>query len=435
MRHRHPSAAALAAIILLASFLVPGCATAPPQPAAAAAPAPGQSHVILVSFDGIRADHLDRYPLPAFHRAMRDGTRAKALIPVFPTKTFPNHYTIVTGLYTEHHGIVANAFWDPARGATYALGDQATVTDGTWYRGEPIWVTAEKQGVRAASFFWPGSEAAIGGVRPTYWKTYDGKIPNADRVDGVLDWLRQPPDTRPRLITLYFSDVDGAAHRFGPFAPEVRDALSRVDGALGRLLDGIATLSIRDQVYVVLVSDHGMAETSRDRTVALDSLIDMQNIRVSDAGPAAALHVAGGPARARQVRDELNARLSHGRAYLRADVPERLHYRADPRIGDVVVVMEEHYMVYARAREGEGFPAGMHGWDPALPSMHGIFIVSGPDIRKGATVDAVENIDIHPFLAELLGIKPAAGLDGRPGRIRSAVSEPAGAVLPARRRP
>jgi predicted AlkP superfamily pyrophosphatase or phosphodiesterase len=254
-------------------------------------------------------------------------------------------------------------------------------------------------------------------------------------VDAVLDWLRLPPPARPRLITLYFSDVDHAAHRFGPLAPEARDAFSRVDAALGRLLDGIQTLPIRDDVFVVLVSDHGMAETSRDRTTALDTLIDLRDVVVSDAGPTASLHVRGGPARARQVRDELNARLRHGRAYLRADVPERLHYRADPRIGDVVIVMEEHYMVYAREREDDSFPAGMHGWDPALPSMHGIFIVSGPGIRKGATVDAVENIDIYPFLAELLGIEPAAGIDGRPGRISGAVSEPDAAGRPVRRRP
>ncbi len=426
---------ALSTILLVAVTV--GCASAPaparPAGAAAAPAVPGPSHVILVSFDGLRADYLDRYALPAFERAMREGTRASALVPVFPTKTFPNHYTIVTGLYTEHHGIVANVFWDPARRESYALGDQNAVTDGTWYRGEPIWATAVKQGVKAASFFWPGSEAAIGGVRPTYWKTYDGRIPNADRVDAVLEWLRLPPDTRPRLVTLYFSDVDGAAHRSGPWAPEVRDALSRVDASLGRLLDGIETLSIRDQVYVVLVSDHGMAESSRDRTVALETLIDMKDIIALDAGPTASLHVSGGPERARQVRDDLNARLRHGRAYLREDVPERLHYRADPRIGDLVVVMEEHYMMSARERDGERFPAGMHGWDPALPSMHGIFLVTGPGIRKGARVDAVENIDIYPFLAELLEIEPAGEIDGRRGRIRNAVSEPAVATRPTRR--
>jgi predicted AlkP superfamily pyrophosphatase or phosphodiesterase len=410
-------------IILL--LVATGCATAPashPRGPDGFATA-GKSHVILVSFDGFRADYLDRYPTPGFERVMRAGTRAKALLPVFPTKTFPNHFTLVTGLYTEHHGIVANSFWDPARRQTYALGDQETVTDGTWYRGEPIWVTAEKQGVKAACFFWPGSEAEIGGVRPTYWNTYDHDIPNAERVDRVLEWLRLPELARPRMITLYFSDVDSASHEFAPLTPGTATAVNEVDAALVRLLDGLRSVPVRDDVYLVLVSDHGMAETGLDRITALNTLIDTRDMTIADAGPTANLHIPGGAARAAQVRDELNAKLNHGRAYLRSEVPERLHYRADPRIGDVVVIMDEHYMVSRERRDRP--PAGMHGWDPAVPSMHGIFLVSGPGIPGGATVGPVEAIDVYPFLAELLGITPAKRIDGRPGRIRQALSQPA----------
>jgi predicted AlkP superfamily pyrophosphatase or phosphodiesterase len=418
----------LCSIVLL--LIAGACAAPPPElrgPAASPRrtqlPAP-DSYVVLVSFDGVRADHLDRFSPPAFQRVMREGARAKALIPVFPTKTFPNHYTIVTGLYTDRHGIVANAFFDPARGESYALGDAKTVTDGTWYRGEPIWVTAEKQGVRAACFFWPGSEAAIGGVRPTYWREYDHQLPNATRVDGVLEWLRLPEGKRPRMITLYFSDVDGAGHRFGPLAPETRNAVLSVDHALGRLLDGIDALPIADRVNVVLVSDHGMTETSADNVLVLERLVDLTGVMVSDAGPTASVHVQGGRERAVRFRDELNAKLRRGRAYLREEVPERLHYRADPRIGDVVVIMEEHYMVAARDRREHSGQKGMHGWDPAVPSMHGIFLVRGPAIRRGVTIGNVNNIDIYPFLAELLRIAPAEGVDGTPGRIREMVSQP-----------
>lgn len=420
------------ALILI--LVIGGCSGAvvrrPPQSPAAVPP--GATHVVLVSFDGLRADYLDRFNPPNFARVARAGTRADALLSVFPSKTFPNHYSIATGLYAEHHGIVANAFWDPARREWYRLGDQEAVTDASWYRGEPIWVTAEKQGMRAACYFWPGSEAPIGGVRPTWWKTYDGSVPNEARVDGVLDWLRLPPESRPRMITLYFSDVDTAAHRHGPWSPEARESVMKVDAALGRLLDGLATLPNADDVLLILVSDHGMTETSLDRTTLItDLLADMRGITVADAGPTASLHISGGTLRQHAVRDELNAKLTHGRAYLRTQVPERLHYRADPRIGDVVVVMEEHYMLAAShdPRAAQRFPAGMHGWDPALPSMQGIFLMQGPRVPKGHRIGPIENIDIYPYMTEVLGLRPAARIDGRPGRLAGAISGPTASRL------
>jgi predicted AlkP superfamily pyrophosphatase or phosphodiesterase len=388
-------------------------------------------YVVLISFDGMRWDYLDRFHPPNLRRVMRAGVHAEGLVPVFPSKTFPNHYSIVTGLYAENHGIVANSFYDPVRGQSYALGDQKAVTDGSWYRGDPIWVTAETQGMVAACFFWPGSEAAIGGVRPTLWNTYDGKIPNERRVDTVIEWLKRPPDTRPHVITLYFSDVDGASHTFGPAAEQTRDAVMKVDRAVGRLLEGLDALPYRDRIYLVLVSDHGMSETSDAQTTLLPEVVDIEGLVVPDSGPAANIHVTGGSQRAREIRDRLNQRLSHGRAYLRSEVPERLHYRADARIGDVVVVMEEHYMVEtprvsARSRPVATF--GMHGWDPTLQSMHGIFVASGPGIRPGTKIGRFENIHLYPWMAELLGLEPAQRIDGTSGYLqglirRSPISE------------
>ena len=381
-------------------------------------------HVVLVSFDGFRADYFEMYAPPNFQRAINRGVRAEGLIPVFPSKTFPNHYSIATGLFPEHHGIVGNAFYDPARDASYAFWEP-TVTDGSWYRGEPIWVTAEKQGMVSACFFWPGSEAAIQGVRPTYFHRYDGDVPNEARVDAVLEWLGMPEASRPRLITLYFSDVDTAGHRYGPSAPETRDAVMTVDAALGRLLDGIDALSIRDQVYLVLVSDHGMTEMSASGITPLGSLIDLEGLTVPDAGPAANLHVAGDGALALRMRDQLNARLQHGRAYLRSEVPARLHYRADPRIGDVVIVMEEHYMVSIPRpnREDSSPAAGMHGWDPAVRSMHGIFVASGPGLKAARTIPSFVNVDVYPFVAEVLGLRLPAHLDGTRGRLHQLLAQ------------
>jgi predicted AlkP superfamily pyrophosphatase or phosphodiesterase len=426
-------AALLAALILVAGCRAPdardrGTVAAPANSRGSGGvnhPAQREKpYVILVSFDGFKPEYLDRFDLPAFRRVIRRGVRAESMVPVFPSLTFPNHYSLVTGLYPEHHGLVENTFHDPDRHQTYSIRDQAAVSDGTWYRGEPIWATAEMQGMVAACFFWPGSEAAIGGVRPTLWNKYDGSIPNDTRVHTVLEWLRLPVERRPHLITLYFSELDVMSHR-GPLdAPAVIEATQSLDRALDRLVTGIDSLPIRNRLYLLLTSDHGMAETSGRHAVILNSLIDPARVVVGYDGPIAGLHVNGGLSAAEGIRDDINARLRHGRAYLRTEVPERHHFRADPRIGDIVIIMEEPWMllgsppVLSVLRERWG----NHGWDPALPSMQAIFIVTGPDIPAGVTIPPVRNIDVYPLMTELLGLRGAQAIDGSPRRVRSLMS-------------
>ena len=386
--------------------------------------APGQRdkpYVILISFDGFKPEYLQRIELPSFQRVMRAGVRSEGMIPVFPSKTFPNHYSIVTGMYPETHGVVGNSFWDPQRNAGYGMSDSNAVIDGSWYRGEPIWATAEKQGMVSASYFWVGSEAVIAGVKPSMFKKYDGRVSNARRVDSVLAWMTLPVENRPHMITVYMSDVDNAGHRDGPLSPQVDSAAWRVDAALGRLLDGVDKLSIRDRTYVILVSDHGMSETSSRWYVALDTLIDVQDVRVADAGPNTSLHVGGGAGRVAVLKDSINRRMRHGRAYLRAEMPERLHYRADPRIGDLVVVMEEHFQIGRANRAPREEGGATHGWDPAIPSMHAIFVASGPNIPSGKTIPTFENVEVYSYLAEVLGLKPASRIDGHKGRLAALI--------------
>jgi predicted AlkP superfamily pyrophosphatase or phosphodiesterase len=275
----------------------------------------------------------------------------------------------------------------------------------------------------AACFFWPGSEAAIAGVRPTISTSYDAGIPNSSRVEAVLGWLRMSEERRPHLVTLYFSELDAASHQ-GPLdAVAIARAAESLDATLGLLLDGIEALPIRGRVYVLLTSDHGMVETSASRTVLIGSLVDSADVRVGFTGPVASLHVTGGADRAASVRDQVNARLKNGRAHLRKDIPERYHYRADRRIGDVVIVMDESWTVAAsiasKLRIWESW--GQHGWDPALQSMRAIFAISGPGIREGVTIPDVHNVDVYPLMTELLGLRAAQGIDGRPGHIRGFV--------------
>ena len=411
----------LTPLLLLVALVMGACTASRTTPAGSGGvnrPAQqAKPYVVLISFDGFRADYLDRYPAPNFQRVAQRGARAQGLLSIFPSKTFPNHYSIATGMYAEQHGLVANWFYDPVRGETYGMSIREVVQEGSWYRGEPIWVTAEQQGMVSASYFWVGSEANVKGIWPTFWKPYAGTVPNEARVDSVLSWLRLPPARRPHMVTLYFSEVDDAGHRHGPSAPEVGQAILNVDRALGRLIDGLDALPYGRDVTLILVSDHGMAAYTPEHATAIEDLIDTTGVRVADFGPNANLHVRGGPERARAVRDTLNRKLRYGRAYLRQELPERFHYSADPRIGDIVVVMEVPYLLSPRARLPRS-GGGTHGWDPAAPEMHGLFLAMGPGIRAGARVPLLPNVEIYPFMTEVLGLEPGPGIAGRRGWLR-----------------
>ena len=404
----------------------PALTTPPPAAGAPAAPEPVRTpegtggvnapetldkpYVVLVSFDAFRHDYLARYDTPNFDRVADTGAGADALLPVYPSLTFPSHYSIATGLYPEHHGIVGNRFFDPVRGEAYHYRNTATVQDGSWYGGEPIWVTAETQGMVAAAMLFVGTEAAVGGVRPTFWTPYGARGSQRERVDQVVAWLSLPARARPHLITLYFSAVDGAGHATGPTSPAVEGAVRQVDDALGRLLDGLEMLPHGDQVSVVLVSDHGMGGVDPDLVIDLRDIADLRDTRVVVTGPGANLFVGGDQNRARAVRNDINDGLRGGRAYLRDEVPEALRYRADPRIGDVVVVAEPGAMIGMGGSSPP--PQGMHGWDPRHPDMRGIFLATGPEIIPGRRVGPVENVHVYPFLARLLHLTPDPNIDG-----------------------
>ena len=368
-------------------------------------------HVVLVSFDGLGAALWGRHPAPNLERVAVAGARAERMIPVYPTKTFPTHYSIATGMYTENHGLVGNRFWAPDLSAAYALSDRAAVEDGRFYRGEPIWVTAERQGMVAASFFFVGSEAPVLGVRPTYWHPFEASVSHERRVDEVIAWLSMPAETRPHLITLYFEDVDAAWHYNGPDSPATAAAVARVDRSLGRLLDGIEALPHREEVYLVLVSDHGLLATPPSMVDELDMAL-FPGVRMAESGPYASLFIEeGGPGRGPALRDSLAGLLPESDVWLRADVPERLHYSADPRIGDIVISAAPGRRVHQRGRVARD--PWSHGWDNAVPEMGAIFVAWGPGIAPGQVVPPFEAIHVYPFVAHLLGLEPNPDADGR----------------------
>jgi predicted AlkP superfamily pyrophosphatase or phosphodiesterase len=376
--------------------------------AIAAACRPDSSSVILISFDGWRWDYDQKAPAPNLKSLIARGVRAERLIPSFPSKTFPNHYSVVTGLYPAHHGIVANNIYDPETGLKFGLGDRQAVGDSRWWGGEPIWVTVQRQGGRAATLFWPGSEAAIGGIRPHFWSLYDGKMTNEARVDQVLAWLDRPPAERPSFITCYFSDTDDAGHDDGPDSQAVRDAVTRLDGLLGRLLDGLRSRGLTDAVNIVITSDHGMAATSQDRVIVIDDYLDASTVDIVDINPTI------GIVPKTVTADEVYARLekAHPRlhVYRREQTPEHWRYRDNPRIPAIVGVADDGWVVL-RQRAGQPRPVprsgGAHGYDPRALSMHGLFVAAGPAFRRGVTVPPFENVHIYNALAAALAVKPA----------------------------
>ena len=346
-----------------------------------------QPYVVLVSFDGFRPDYLDRVDVPAFNRLARQGTIAKGLVSVFPSITFPSHYSIATGLYPEHHGIVGNRFYDLNQKKDFNYRNKDDVQDGSWWLGEPIWVTAELQGIVTAAMFFPGTEAAIKNIRPTYWKKYDGSFSNQKRVQQVLTWLESPENVRPHLIMTYFSMVDRVGHREGPNSLALTTAVSEADHLLGQLLDGIGRLPHRRDIYIVVVSDHGMAPVDFDHTLTISDLIDMTGVRALPIGPSINLYVGNDQNHALRLRDTFNAKTDRATAFLRNDIPRHLHYRASKRIGDITII--PHSGTFVKLGTNSSVPQGMHGWDPQTPAMHGIFLISllcntreGPIIRE-----------------------------------------------------
>lgn len=394
--------------------------------ASAAAAVPASPIVLLISFDGYRWDYPELHGAPALLALARRGVRAEALVPSFPSKTYPNHYTLVTGLRPEHHGIVANSMWDPQWQAAFSLADRAAVEDGRWWEGEPIWAAAERHGLVTASSFWPGSEAAIGGIRPTYWGRYDESIPDEQRVDEVLGWLDMPAGKRPRLITLYFDEPDGGGHASGPESPRAAAAVAHVDALLARLAAGVAARGLEGAVDWIVLSDHGMTTVAPDKSIVLADYVDLAEVAVDDLSVFGLLRPRPGAEDA--VLRALAGSHPHLHAARKSAMPERLHYRDHRRIPEIVVWTDPGWTIYAtRTARAEAiarpdFARGAHGYDPAERDMHGIFVAAGPSFQKGITTPPLDNVDVYPLLARLLGV-PAAPNDGNPATTAGMLAE------------
>jgi hypothetical protein len=381
-----------------------------------------QRPVILIGIDGFRADYLDRGVTPTLSGLAAEGVRADGgMKPSFPSVTFPNFYTLVTGLHPDNHGLVYNTMRDPGLpDRTFTLRDRAEVMDGVWYAdGEPIWVTAEKAGLRTATMFWPGSEARINGVRPSYWLPFEQTVPSLARVNILLGWLTLPVEERPRLATLYFDIVDTAGHRYGPGTPETDSALNEVDTAVAALLAGLEARGI--EADLVIVADHGMAAVSGARLVFLDDDIDVSAVQITSDGPVATLDPL--PGREADVEAGLLGRHEHMECWRKGDMPARLAYGRHPRVPALVCLAETGWMIGTRARTDPArIRGGAHGYDNAAPEMRALFIGHGPAFARGVVVPDMDSVDVQPLLGRLLGLVVPSG-DGRAGDTAAALRD------------
>lgn len=390
----------LATLALLALVIACGCTRVAPRTGDAERP------LIFISIDGFRSDYLDRGRTPTLAELAKRGVRAEALRPSFPTLTFPNHYTLVTGLYPDHHGIVNNRMTDPTMGKAFVYKQSVTTEDPAWWGGEPIWVGAERHGIRSATMFWPGSNVAIHGLRPNYWMPFDTDYAPSRRVDEVLHWLDLPPSRRPRFLTLYFEQVDKAGHTFGPESPEVDAALRETDAALGRLVAGLKRRGIFDAADIVVVSDHGQTATDPAQRTYLDDIVPLDDVEVASYGILAGIEPR--PGKTAGVEAALLRPHPHMRCWRKGEMPPRLHYGSNPRIPALLCLADRGGIVSWHGYDARGghYSAGEHGYDNDEPSMRALFIAHGPAFRSGVVVPEFDNVDVYPLLAHLLGFAP-----------------------------
>ena len=376
-------------------------------------------YLVLISIDGFRWDYQDMTETPALDRIAENGVKAERMIPAFPTLTFPNHYTIATGLYPANHGIVGNYFPNAARTRWYAMSNRDTVQDGSWYGGRPVWVAAETSGMVTGAYFFVGTEADVDGVPMTYWHEFDESVAGSTRIKKALEWLSLPLEKRPHFIALYFERVDEMTHAYDPGSDQSMAAIQEVDGYLGMLLDGIDELDIRDDVYLIVVSDHGQTEIRNDMDAfVIDEAVSLEDAEIVDHGAVGFIYLPGhDDARALTIRNTINGSWRYGKAYVRHELPDAWQVPEDAHFADVVVQANPGFKVYSTRDRVTSRLKGSHGWARESEDMHATFLASGPRLPKGVEIDAIESVDVYPLMMEILGLPITTPIDGDPSML------------------
>jgi predicted AlkP superfamily pyrophosphatase or phosphodiesterase len=378
--------------------------------------------LLLISIDGLKPSYLDRYETPNLDLLIKDGVTADWMVPVFPSNTFPNHYSLVTGLYTENTGVIANNMYDYKMDAWFSLGNRKAVMNADWYGGEPIWVTAEKQGVKAATMFWPGSEAEIKGMYATHWVPYDNDLPHFARVDSIINWLQPDDKSKPGFLTLYFSKLDSYGHDYGPDSDSIGAALADIDKTIGYLINKLKQIDIWGKINIIVTSDHGMAATSEERVIFLDDIISLDDVQVYDWNPVAMIQPGEGEKE--KIYKAFKDAENHFKVFKKEDIPDFYRIKNHYRVPEILVIADIGYTITTKSYfERRGVNKGTHGYDHREPEMRAFFLASGPSFKKGEQIRAFQNIHIYELMCKLLNLSPAPN-DGHPDSLKHILSEP-----------
>ena len=371
-------------------------------------------YVILISADGFRSDYAKKYNAKNLLKIAEDGVSAKALIPSFPTITFPNHWSLITGLYPAHHGLIDNFFYDYKKQEFYKMSSQENAEDGTWYGGTPLWSLAEKQGTLSASMMWVGSASDAGGIRPTYYYHYHEKFSPDEKVEKVIDWLKLPEDRRPHFISLYFPEVDGAGHRFGPDSPEAEKSVHLVDDAVGLLIKKVNELGLKN-VNFIFVADHGMVKVDVENPLEIpEMLFDKKRFDFYNAQTLMRV-VVKNPAEVKSVYKELKKnKTADYDVFLDKRFPKKLHFSPKNdrynRIGQILLVPKAPRIFLEK---GKKTYLGKHGYSPyEVPEMKAAFIALGPAFKQNTKVGEFQNVNVYPIVADILNLKITEPIDG-----------------------
>ena len=371
------------------------------------------TYTVIVSLDGLRWDYLDTYDVPFMQQLAREGVKA-VMQPSFPSKTFPNHYTLATGLVPDHHGIITNTFWDREKGVEFSLGNKVTRADGRYYGGDPVWLTAKHQGVKTATVFWVGSDVTINGEHPTYWRDYQTEqLDFEGRVDEVLRLLKLPEQDRPHLVMAYFEEPDRSGHNYGPMHRLTRRAMEDLDLLLSKMWARIQLLPIASQVNLIITGDHGMASVDPKRFVDIDDLLPKRWYeRFCNDYPT--LIYASAPQYVDSIYNALQG-VDHIRAWKRGELPAYLNYGTNPNMGDVVVLPDVGWLFADKPSKKQ---RGSHGFDHTAADMQVGFRAIGPDFKVGyEKPDRFRNVCVYPLLCYLLGVTPSPN-DGSLDEVR-----------------
>jgi len=365
-------------------------------------------YVLLISIDGFRWDYVDKYKPAFLSEFAKNSAHLTSLRPSFPTKTFPNHLSIITGSYPQNHGIVANKFYAPDLDKTYYIKDSDAVANSDFYLRKPLWVIAQEQNVNTASYFWPSSEAEIAGVRPSRYKKYEHSQPHQQRINGILEWFQLPQNQRPQFITTYFHDIDSAGHEFGQDSPELIATIKKVDNSIKQLVEKIRTLDI--EVNIVIVSDHGMDDYPAENYEYIPAWVQ-DEFKVAAANTIVHLYQNENSTRTlKQALTEIKSQAKHYQCYLYQDIPAQFNASKSNRIGDITCLTDKDWAIGFNGRTSRGD----HGWSQFnTTDMDGIFYAQGPAFKTAYQLDTVENVNIMPLLAHVLGLEITTPIDGK----------------------